>query len=197
MEVSYLIKFTPEAKVDVKYDLTVITEREKFIVPIIGIVWKVMLEFNEHLDFGEVPVKYKIEKPIILRNVGEKITKWKLKTTSNVINISKNEGILEIGKSEQIICMFCPTEDREYEEILNLNYDELESIIKVTGRSKNDKVRLNKNVIELDPAYISKHSQSFVTIVNNTSVTIKLSWKGNPSKSEEDKAKEEEEKILN
>ena len=56
--------------------------------------------------------------------------------------------------------MFCPTEDREYEEILNLNYDELESIIKVTGRSKNDKVRLNKNVIELDPTYISKHSQS-------------------------------------
>ena len=91
MEVSYLIKFTPEAKVDVKYDLTVITEREKFIVSIIGIGCKVMLEFNE---LGEVPVKYKIEKPIILRNVGEKITKWKLKTTSNVINISKKEGIL-------------------------------------------------------------------------------------------------------
>ena len=30
MEVSYLIKFTPEAKVDISYDLVVITEREKF-----------------------------------------------------------------------------------------------------------------------------------------------------------------------
>ena len=207
MEVSYLIKFTPEAKVDVKYDLTVITEREKFVVPIIGIGCKVMLEFNEHLDFGEVPVKYKIEKPIILRNVGEKITKWKLKSNSSVISVSKKEGILEIGKSEQIICTFCPLEDREYEEHLQLNYDELEAIIRVSGRSKNDKVRLNKSVVELDPAYITKHSQSFVTIENNTAVPIEFSWKGNPSKVEEDKAKEdlfqklarqeEEEKILN
>ena len=33
MEVSYLIKFTPEAKSDISYDLVVITEREKFTVP--------------------------------------------------------------------------------------------------------------------------------------------------------------------
>lgn len=207
MEVSYLIKFTPEAKVDVRYDLRVITEREQFIVPIIGIGCQVMLEFNEHLDFGEVPVKYKIEKPIILRNVGEKITKWKLKTNSNTVSVSKKEGILEVGKSEQIICTFCPEEDREYVENMTLNYDELEAIIKVTGRSKNDNVKLSKSVVQLDNAYISKHSQSFITIENNTSVPIEFSWKGNSSKQEEDSAKaiifqklarqEDEEKILN
>jgi hydrocephalus-inducing protein len=94
MEVKYCIKFTPEAKVDVSYDLIVITEREKFIVPIRGIGCKVMLEFMDRIDFGEVPVKYRIEKPIILRNVGEKITKWMLKCSSTNINVSKKEGIL-------------------------------------------------------------------------------------------------------
>ena len=73
MEVSYLIKFTPEAKVDISYDLVVITEREKFTVPIKGIGCKVNIEFTDYIDFGEVPVKYKIEKPFIIRNVGEKI----------------------------------------------------------------------------------------------------------------------------
>lgn len=207
MEVSYLIKFTPEAKVDVRYDLVVITEREKFIVPIIGIGCKVMLEFNETLDFGEVPVKYKIEKPIILRNVGEKITKWKLKCASLNISVSKKEGILEIGKSEQIICTFCPQDDREYEEDMILTYDEFEAVIKIYGRSKNDQVSLNKKVVELDPAYITKHSQAFVTINNNTNVPIDFVWKRHESKEMEDNAKketferlnrqEEEEKILN
>ena len=64
MEVSYLIKFTPEAKVDISYDLVVITEREKFTVPIRGIGCKVNLEFTDYIDFGEVPVKYKIEKQL-------------------------------------------------------------------------------------------------------------------------------------
>ena len=207
MEVSYLIKFTPEAKVDVTYDLIVITEREKFIVPIIGIGCKVMLEFMDYLDFGEVPVKYKIEKPIILRNVGEKITKWKLKCGSNNITVSKKEGILEIGKSEQIICTFCPQEDREYEEKLELTYDDFEASIKVIGRSKNDDVFLSRRMIELEQAYITKHSQSFVTIENKTSVPIEFVWKQYPSKEKEDEAKkkvyenlnrqEAEEKILN
>ena len=89
MEVSYLIKFTPEAKVDISYDLVVITEREKFTVPIRGIGCKVNIEYTDYIDFGEVPVKYKIEKPFIIRNVGEKITKWMLKCMSNSVTISK------------------------------------------------------------------------------------------------------------
>ena len=93
MEVNYLIKFTPEAKVDISYDLVVITEREKFTVPIRGIGCKVNIEYTNFIDFGEVPVKYKIEKPFIIRNIGEKITKWMLKCVSSSVSISKKEGI--------------------------------------------------------------------------------------------------------
>ncbi len=107
-EVSYLTRFTPEAKIDVSYDLIVITERENFIVRIRDIGCKVMLEFMDNIDFGDVPFKYRIEKPIILRNVGEKITKWMLKINSPHVIVSKKEGILDIGKSEQIICTLCP-----------------------------------------------------------------------------------------
>jgi len=38
-----------------------------------------MIDFPDFLDFGKCPVKYITEKPIIIRNLGEKTTKWFLK----------------------------------------------------------------------------------------------------------------------
>jgi len=74
MEVSYVIRFSPEAKIDYSYDLTVITEREKFIVPIRATGCRSLLDFPDTLDFGPVPVKHTSEKPIMVRNIGEKTT---------------------------------------------------------------------------------------------------------------------------
>ena len=37
---------------------------------------RAMVDFPDTLDFGNVPVKYTTEKPIIIRNLGEKTTKW-------------------------------------------------------------------------------------------------------------------------
>lgn len=76
MEITYIVKFFPEAKSDYAYDLMIITEREKFIVPIRAMGSRAILDFPDQLDFGLVPVKYNNEKPVILRNIGEKTTKW-------------------------------------------------------------------------------------------------------------------------
>ena len=207
MEVSYLIKFTPEAKNDISYDLVVITEREKFTVPIRGIGCKVNIEYTDYIDFGEVPVKYKIEKPFIIRNVGEKITKWMLKCMSNSVTISKKEGILDIGKNEQIICTFCPEKEKNYKEKMILTYDEADHIINIFGKSKNDAVDISPKILEMEPAYITLHTEKTVTITNDTGVPIEFVWKQFESKEKEEEAKqkvfqnlskqEQEEKILN
>jgi hydrocephalus-inducing protein len=78
MEISYVIKFAPEAKSDYTYDLMVLTEREKFVVPVRAVGCRSMLDFPDVLDFGQVPVKHVTEKPVMIRNVGEKTTKWKI-----------------------------------------------------------------------------------------------------------------------
>lgn len=96
MEITYIVKFFPEAKSDYSYDLMVITEREKFIVPIRAMGCRAVLDFPDQLDFGLVPVKYDNEKPVILRNIGEKTTKWQIKTPAS-FQVSKSEGILEVG----------------------------------------------------------------------------------------------------
>ena len=75
MAIYYVIRFSPEAKIDYKYNLTIVTEREQFIVPIVAVGKRSMIDFPDVIDFGNCPVKYKSQKPIIIRNLGEKTTK--------------------------------------------------------------------------------------------------------------------------
>lgn len=107
MEVSYTVRFSPEAKIDYSYDLIVVTEREKFVVPIRATGCRALLDFPETLDFGAVPVKHTAEKPIMVRNIGEKATQWFVKVP-NGFKVSKTEGILEVGQSEQLVFEFQP-----------------------------------------------------------------------------------------
>ena len=59
LEIGFLIKFSPETKTDYKYQLTVVTEREKFKVPIVAIGKKALIDFPDVIDFGgKCPVKY-------------------------------------------------------------------------------------------------------------------------------------------
>ena len=107
MEVQYIVRFSPEAKLDYSYDLTVVTEREKFIVPIRAVGCRALLDFPDTVDFGGVPVKHTAEKPVMVRNIGEKTTKWHVKVP-NGFKLNKTEGILDVGQSEQLVFEFCP-----------------------------------------------------------------------------------------
>jgi len=98
MEISYVIKFSPEAKSDYAYDLMVLTEREKFVVPIRARGCRAILDFPDCLDFGLVPVKYETEKPVMIRNIGEKATKWQISVPAS-FKLDKSEGILEVGQT--------------------------------------------------------------------------------------------------
>lgn len=64
---------------DYNYELIMETEREKFVVPIIAIGKRAMIDFPDSINFGnDCPVKYVTEKPVIIRNLGDKTTKWEL-----------------------------------------------------------------------------------------------------------------------
>lgn len=47
MEISYIIRFSPEAKIDINYKLQIVTEREVFEVPIIAVGNKAMIDFPD------------------------------------------------------------------------------------------------------------------------------------------------------
>ncbi len=85
MEISFIIKFSPEAKSNYSYDLMALSEREKFIVSVRAVGCWSMIDFPDIFDFGSVPFKHVTEKPIIITNVWEKSTKWKVGSPSNFL----------------------------------------------------------------------------------------------------------------
>jgi len=176
MEISYIVKFSPEAKSDYAYDLVVLTEREKFVLPIRAIGCRAMVDFPDQLDFGLVPVKYETEKPVMIRNIGEKTTKWQIKVPPS-FKVNQSEGILEIGQTTQLIFVFVPQEARHYKEELTLTYDQMEATIPIIGETHNDNVYLSKSHIHTDPTSITLFSHQYFQIVNKSAVPVEFSWR--------------------
>lgn len=184
MEITYIVKFFPEAKSDYAYDLMVITEREKFIVPIRAMGCRAVLDFPDQLDFGLVPVKFNNEKPVMLRNIGEKTTKWSIAVPAT-FQVNKSEGILEVGQVEQLVFVFKPNEARKYREELSLFYDSFEATVPCVGEAHNDNVYLSKGHVTADPTSITLFSYQYYKIANKSAVPIEFSWRAFATEAEE------------
>ena len=60
MEITFIIRFSPEAKIDYSYDLVVVTEREKFVVPILAIGKRSMMYIKYKLVTFQINLISKI-----------------------------------------------------------------------------------------------------------------------------------------
>lgn len=188
MEISFIIRFSPEAKVDYSFDLIIVTEREKFITPIIATGKRAMIDFPDILDFSHCPVKYCSEKPIVIRNIGEKTTKWFLKLPQP-FDADKKEGVLENGKHEQIVIKFTPTESKEYNLEGIFSYDNLKAYVTCTGKAHDGQVYLSKSHIQMDDAYIGLQTQQTLQIVNKSNVKVDFQWRAFQTEKEETEKK--------
>ena len=128
MEISFIVRFSPEAKIDYFYELIVVTEREKFVVPIIAVGKRAVLDFPDLVDFENCPVKYCSEKPVIIRNLGDKTCKWQLKLEAP-FDADLKEGVLEQHRNEQILLKFNPAEAKLYRTEVKLLYENLEAYV--------------------------------------------------------------------
>lgn len=177
MVTEFIIQFTPEAKVDYSYDLVVVTEREKFVVPIRCLGQRAMISFPDVVNFGVCPVKHTTERPVVIRNVGEKASKWVLKMNPP-FSAEKTEGFLEVGQVDQVIMKFSAQESRGYEEEMVLSYDTLEAFVRVVAEAQNDpNVYLSKTFIDLKKAYITLSSQDSLKIINKSDVPVEFEWR--------------------
>lgn len=188
IDITFVIKFSPEAKIDYSYDLVVVTEREKFIVPIVAVGKRAMIDFPDILDFGNCPVKYITEKPVIIRNLGEKTTKWFLKLPGG-FDANKKEGVLEYGKNEQIVINFYPMEAKTYKNEILMSYDGLEAYIQIMGVAHNGNVYLSKSFIQMDDAYIGLQTQQTLQIINKSNVKVDFQWRAFATEKEEQEKK--------
>ena len=147
-----------------------------------------MIDFPDVLDFSHCPVKYSTEKPILIRNTGEKTTRWFLNLPSP-FDTNKKDGFLESGKHEQIIVRFHPTESKEYNVEGTFSYDNLKAYVICTGKAHDGQVYLSKSHIQLDDAYIGLKTQQTLQIVNKSNVKVTFQWRAFQTEKEETEKK--------
>jgi len=185
MLAEFIVQFTPEAKIDYAYDLVVVTEREKFVVPIRCQGQRAMVSFPDLIDFGICPVKHQSEKPVIIRNVGEKATKWVVSVPAP-FSMDKSEGFLEVGQVDQLTFFFKPIESRVFQEEVRITYDNLEAFAPIIGEAHNDSnVYLNKIFINFPDTYITLSTQESLKIINKSQIPIDFEWRAFANEREE------------
>jgi len=65
---------------DYFHQLTCITEREKFLVPIRAIGARAILDFPDQLNFSVCPVKASTQKTLLVRNIGNREARFCIST---------------------------------------------------------------------------------------------------------------------
>jgi hydrocephalus-inducing protein len=178
MEVCFTVTFKPQSRQAYSYNMVCVTEREKFIVPINAVGTRPCLDFPDQYDFGTSPVKFTQTKTIMVRNVGQLSGKFSLRTNSP-FKVSCDKTFADVGEAVQITLEFLPTQAREYEEELTIEYDDSDRFVymKLLGTATNVDVGLNKNVVDLSSQYISLQAHNTIRLQNRSSVPVKFAWK--------------------
>ena len=78
LSLSYTVYFTPEEDADYECDLIVLTEHEKFVVPVRALGSRGRLVLPSKLDFGRCPIKAASRSTILLSNTGTKPCDWSM-----------------------------------------------------------------------------------------------------------------------
>lgn len=177
MEVSYVIRFKPDARIDYSHDLIVITEREKFSVPIRASGGSALLDFPDSIDFGSnCVVGHESEFTVLVRNIGDRATKFLLRCNPP-FSISEPDGYLPQGASTQVDVRFKPERAQAYEGELHLKYGELEAVAMLYGASQNAEVSLSHSLLVIEDTYVGLETQGVVIIRNNSDVPVDFSWR--------------------
>uniref|UniRef100_A0A8V5GBQ2 HYDIN/VesB/CFA65-like Ig-like domain-containing protein n=1 Tax=Melopsittacus undulatus TaxID=13146 RepID=A0A8V5GBQ2_MELUD len=122
MSSTYRILFRPDENKDYFEDLIIITEREKFFVPIRAIGARASLDFPEQLNFSECPVRFSTQKTLLVHNVGKREACYSI-TTVSPFSVDPSIGTLGVGEAMQVTVEFHPPKTGVYTSPMIVHYD--------------------------------------------------------------------------
>ncbi|XP_062997557.1 hydrocephalus-inducing protein homolog [Elgaria multicarinata webbii] len=187
---TFRILFTPEDNKDYFHEVTCITEREKFIVPIRAIGARGILDFPDQLNFSICPVKYNTQKTLLVRNIGNREACYQI-TTQRPFSVEPSIGTLGVSETEQFIVEFQPEKSGNHHEDLVVHYDTGEDIhVNLYGAAADVNVRLDKNSLTVEKTYITLANQRSVVIHNRSDIIAHFQWKVFAAQEEEEQKKQ-------
>ncbi|NXS73554.1 HYDIN protein, partial [Pandion haliaetus] len=189
MPSTFRILFTPEENKDYFHQLTCITEREKFIVPIRAIGARAILDFPDQLNFSICPVKYSTQKTLLVRNIGNREACYRISTQSP-FSVDPSIGTLGIGDAMQVTVEFHPLKTGDHFRSLIVHYDTGEDIhTSLYGAAVDVNIRLDRNSLTVEKTYLTLSNHRTVVIHNRSEIIARFQWKAFVTQEEEDQQK--------
>ncbi|XP_062817752.1 hydrocephalus-inducing protein homolog isoform X1 [Anolis carolinensis] len=190
MPSTFHILFTPEENKDYFHELTCITEREKFIVPIRALGARGILDFPDQINFSTCPVKYNTQKMLLVRNIGNREAFYQI-TTQRPFSVEPSTGTLGIKEAAQFTIDFQPEKSGNHCQDLVVHYDTGEDIhVALYGAAADVNVRLDKNSLTVEKTYITLANQRSVVIHNRSDIIAHFQWKAFANPEEEEQKKQ-------
>ena len=177
MEVAFTLTFKPQEYRDYSYDLTVVTEREKFLVPVRAQGPRAFLSFPDSLVFESTAVKSQATRTFVVRNLGDKPATYVLQVPPP-FSVSPQQGTVPVKGNLQVTLAFSPSSSRAFEGELRVGYDDgSAAFVAVSGEGHDVDVALDSGLALLDATYISLRSETTVRLANRSEVPVHFDWR--------------------
>ncbi|KAM6352746.1 hydrocephalus-inducing protein homolog isoform 6-T13 [Alca torda] len=174
---------------DYCHQLTCITEREKFIVPIRAIGARAILDFPDQLNFSVCPVKSSTQKTLLVRNIGNREARYCISTQSP-FSVDPSIGTLGIGDTMQVTVEFHPLKTGDHSRSLVVHYDTGEDIhTSLYGAAVDVNIRLDRNSLTVEKTYLTLSNHRSMVIHNRSEIIAHFQWKAFVTQEEEDQQK--------
>ncbi|XP_067327017.1 hydrocephalus-inducing protein homolog [Anolis sagrei] len=190
MPSTFHVLFIPEENKDYFHELTCITEREKFIVPIRALGARGILDFPDQINFSTCPVKYNTQKTLLVRNIGNREARYQI-TTQRPFSAEPSIGTLGIRETAQFTIDFQPEKSGNHCQDLVVHYDTGEDVhVGLYGAAADVNLRLDKNSLTVEKTYITLANQRSVVIHNRSDIIAHFQWKACATPEEEEQKKQ-------
>ncbi|XP_065519872.1 hydrocephalus-inducing protein-like, partial [Lathamus discolor] len=187
MSSTYRILFRPDEDKDYFDELIIITEREKFFVPIRAIGARASLDFPEQLNFSECPVRFSTQKTLLVRNVGKREACYSI-TTLSPFSVDPSIGTLGVGEAMEVTVEFHPPKTGVYTSPMIVHYDTGEDVHKsLCGTAVNVNIRLDKSSLTVEKTSVTLSKLRSLVIHNQSAITVHFQWKRFVDQEEEER----------
>ncbi len=187
MEVLYCIHFKPQEPRDYTYDIVVVTEREKFLVPIRAQGPRAFLSFPDSVAFESTAVKSDSSRTMVVRNVGSAPAAFALSCKSP-FTVTPASGVVPVGGTLQVSLSFTPGASRSYEADLQVRYTDtnISSYVALSGEGHDVDIALDTGLAMLAETYIGLESETTIRLANRSELPVHFDWKALAVTAQED-----------
>ncbi|KAK9687661.1 hypothetical protein QE152_g36095 [Popillia japonica] len=171
------ITFIAHEQKDYRHFVTVVSEGESFVIPIICISHRPLLDIPDRISLPPIPVKTITERVIIVRNIGQTSAYFNI-YCSNGFSTVPERGCLQANEYIQLMVKFQAPCVGAYHGRMILTYETEERLtVMLEGSTYESDIFLEADEVQSVDTYISLKRKRFVKLYNRSKHVINFVWK--------------------